>query len=58
MKIQLIAIDKEVRRYIEEAYDECRKLLIENIDKLHLIAKALIEKETLEEKDLNYHGNW
>lgn len=46
------AIDKEVRRYIEEAYDECRKLLIENIDKLHLIAKALIEKETLEEKDL------
>lgn len=46
------AIDKEVRCYIEEAYDECRKLLIENIDKLHLIAKALIEKETLEEKDL------
>lgn len=46
------AIDKEVRRYIEEAYDECRRLLVGNLDKLHLIAKALMEKETLEEKDL------
>ena len=45
-------IDKEVRRYIEEAYEECRRLIVENIDKLHLIAEALMEKETLEEKDL------
>ena len=45
-------IDKEVRRYIEEAYEECRRLIVENIDKLHLIAEALMERETLEEKDL------
>lgn len=45
-------IDKEVRRYIEEAYEECRRLLVENIDKLHLIAKALMEKETLEASEL------
>ena len=45
-------IDKEVRRYIEEAYEECRRLLVENIDKLHLIAKALIEKETLQAEEL------
>ena len=45
-------IDKEVRRYIEEAYEECRRLIVENIDKLHLIAQALMERETLEEKDL------
>ncbi|TCS80999.1 ATP-dependent zinc metalloprotease FtsH [Pectinatus cerevisiiphilus] len=40
-------IDKEVRRYIEEAYEECRTLIIENIDKLHLLAAKLIEHETL-----------
>jgi len=45
-------IDKEVRRYIEEAYEECRRLLTENVDKLHLIAEALIEKETLEAAEL------
>lgn len=45
-------IDKEVRRYIEEAYEECRRLLVENIDKLHLIAKALMEKETLQAEEL------
>lgn len=46
------AIDKEVRRYIEEAYDQCRQLLRDNIDKLHLIAEALLKYETVEEKDL------
>ncbi|MCR5176596.1 MAG: ATP-dependent zinc metalloprotease FtsH [Anaerovibrio sp.] len=45
-------IDKEVRNYIEEAYEECRRLLNENIEKLHLIAEALIEKETLEAAEL------
>ena len=53
-------IDKEVRRYIEEAYEECRTLLTDNVDKLHIIAEALIEKETLEAaelKDLVGFGN-
>lgn len=45
-------IDKEVRKYIEEAYEACRKLINENIDKLHLIAQALIERETLEAAEL------
>ncbi|WP_295916748.1 ATP-dependent zinc metalloprotease FtsH [uncultured Anaerovibrio sp.] len=45
-------IDKEVRKYIEEAYEACRVLLTENIDKLHVIAEALIEKETLEAAEL------
>ncbi len=40
-------IDKEVRHYIEEAYEGCRTILTENIDKLHLIAQKLIEHETL-----------
>ena len=45
-------IDKEVRRYSDEAYEACRKLLEDNIDKLHAIAEALIEKETLDGDEL------
>jgi cell division protease FtsH len=41
-------IDKEVERYFKEAYEECRQILVDNIDKLHLIAKELMERETLE----------
>lgn len=42
------AIDKEVRVIIEEAYAKCREMLVENNDKLELIAQALLEHETLE----------
>ena len=45
-------IDKEVRRYIEEAYEACRKIIIENRDKLDLIAQELIERETLTASEL------
>ena len=45
-------IDKEVRKYIEEAYEACRKIITDNIDKLHLIAQALIERETLDAEQL------
>ena len=46
-------IDKEVRTFMEDAYAATEKLLSENIDKLHVIAKALMEKETLEEEEIN-----
>ena len=45
-------IDKEVRRYMEEAYEACREIITEHIDKLELIAQALIERETLNAKQL------
>ena len=45
-------IDKEVRSFIEDAYAATEKLLSENIDKLHIIARALIEKETLEAEEI------
>ncbi len=45
-------IDKEVRKYIEDAYEECRTIITDNIDKLHLIAQALIERETLNASEL------
>ena len=46
-------IDKEVRSFMEDAYTATEKLLSDNIDKLHVIAKALMEKETLEEEEIN-----
>lgn len=46
-------IDKEVRSFMEDAYAATEKLLSDNIDKLHVIAKALMQKETLEEEEIN-----
>jgi len=45
-------IDEEVRRLMDEAYKAAEKLLTDNMDKLHLIANTLLEKETLESDDL------
>ena len=45
-------IDKEVRRYMDEAYEACRKIINDNRDKLELIAQALLEYETLNAKQL------
>lgn len=41
-------IDKEIRRFIDEGYNNAEKLLTDNINKLHVVAKALLEKEKLE----------
>ncbi|WP_425447834.1 ATP-dependent zinc metalloprotease FtsH [Dethiothermospora halolimnae] len=43
-------IDNEMRQIIGEAYNEAERLLTENMDKLHKVAKALIEKETIDAK--------
>ena len=40
-------IDAEIRRIIDEAYARCKGILSENIDELHLLAKGLLEHETL-----------
>ena len=45
-------IDREVRRYIEEAYEACRTIIVENRDKLELIATELLERETLSAAEL------
>ena len=48
-------IDAEVKRLIDEAKDKAKKILTNNIDELHIIAKGLLEYETLtgdEIKDL------
>ena len=41
-------IDKEVRAIVENAYAECKKILNENMAKLHYVAKGLLLYETLD----------
>ena len=48
-------IDEEIRKIVDEAEKNCRKILTDNVDELHIIAKGLLEYETLtgeEIKDL------
>lgn len=41
-------IDKEVKRFINEAYERAENLLSQNIDKLHAVALTLLEKEKID----------
>ena len=45
-------IDKEVHKYMEEAYEACRTIINEHRHELDLIAQALMEKETLTAQEL------
>jgi cell division protease FtsH len=45
------SIDKEARRIIDMCYKEAEELLKNNVETLHLIAKTLMEKETIEADD-------
>ncbi|HFA59335.1 MAG TPA: ATP-dependent zinc metalloprotease FtsH, partial [Rhodospirillales bacterium] len=46
-------IDEEIRRIVEEGYQEARRILEEKIDLLHELAKALLEYETLTGEDID-----
>ncbi|MFC4323918.1 ATP-dependent zinc metalloprotease FtsH [Litchfieldia salsa] len=41
-------IDMEIQRFIKESYERARQILTENREKLELIAKTLLEVETLD----------
>ena len=45
-------IDSEIRRFVDESLDRARSLLRENEDKLHALANALLERETLTSEDV------
>ena len=45
------AIDREVKRIIDECYADARRILEENIDVLHRCAKRLIEKERIDREE-------
>ena len=49
----LSALDGEMRDIIDEAYETCRRTLTEHIDQLHALAKALMEREKLNEQQFN-----
>ncbi|WP_448203390.1 ATP-dependent zinc metalloprotease FtsH [Azospirillum sp. sgz302134] len=46
-------VDEEIRRIVDEAYAEARRILTENIDQLHTLAKGLLEYETLSGEDIS-----
>jgi cell division protease FtsH len=43
-----VQIDDEIRKIVMENYDRAKEIITENIDKLHLIANTLLEKETVD----------
>ena len=46
------AIDEEIRRVIEGNYQRARQILTSSLDKLHLMADALMKYETIDEEQL------
>jgi cell division protease FtsH len=48
-----LLIDTEVRGIIERAHDLAMRLLRDNMDKLHLLANALLERETIDGDQMN-----
>ncbi len=45
-------IDKEVRSIVDECYQRCEMLLRKNLEKLHTLAGALLEREVLDKEDV------
>jgi cell division protease FtsH len=48
-----VQIDQEVRRIIENSYARALQLLRDNLDKLHLLARTLLEREVLDGDEMN-----
>jgi len=46
-------IDDEVRRIVDTAYQRAKKIILDNRDKVEVIAKALLEYETLDASHIN-----
>ncbi len=47
-----LAIDAEIKRFVIECATRARQILEENIEKLHALARALLERETLDREDI------
>jgi len=45
-------IDGEVSKIINECYDRAERILVEHTDQLHLLARTLLERETLDGDEL------
>ena len=47
-------IDIEMRKIVDECYKKATKILKDNLDLVHLIANALLERETLTHEEIVY----
>jgi cell division protease FtsH len=47
-----IIIDEEVRSLVDGASNRARQLLMDNVDKLHVLAQALLEREILDGEEV------
>jgi cell division protease FtsH len=45
-------VDAEVKRIIQSAYDKAKQVLQDNMDLLHAVAQALLDRETLTREDV------
>jgi len=48
-----VEIDSEIRRIVMENYDRAKKVVLSNLDKLKVLAEALLERETLDAADID-----
>jgi cell division protease FtsH len=46
-------IDQEVKNLLQNQYDIAKKIITENLEVLHTLAKAVLEKETLDAEDID-----
>lgn len=46
-------VDAEIKKLVETARENCHKLLQENINLLHALAKALLDRETITGDDID-----
>jgi cell division protease FtsH len=46
------AIDEEIRRIIDGSYERARGILLDNMERLHAMAKALMKYETIDEPQI------
>jgi cell division protease FtsH len=47
-----VQIDDEIRKIIMENYDRAKEILTKNMEKLHLLANTLLEKETVDGEEI------
>jgi len=46
-------VDEEMRVLLDQAYELAKKVILENLDKLHALAKSLLERETLDAEEIS-----
>lgn len=45
------SIDEQIKQFVDKAYSRTKKIIAENKDRMEIVAKKLIEKETLNRKE-------